>query len=132
MGTNYYLEESAPCLTCGREYERRHIGKSSAGWCFSLHVYPDEGIRDMPDWERLWSRPGVRIFDEYGQTKTPEQMREVITQRAMNSTDAIGPSWLGRNNAEAGPNNLARHRIMAGHCIGHGDGTWDLIVGDFS
>lgn len=132
MGTNYYLEDREPCPECGRAYERRHIGKSSAGWCFSLHVYPDEGINDLPDWEQLWSRPGTRIFDEYGRTKTVEQLRQTITDRRMDSTTNFGTTWFFRNHAEAGPNNLARHRIEPGYCIGHGAGTWDLIVGDFS
>ena len=38
MGTNYYWQESEPCAACGRGYEQVHVGKSSAGWCFSLHV----------------------------------------------------------------------------------------------
>lgn len=37
-----------------------------------------------------------------------------------------------RNNAVPGPNGLARHRIDMAHCIGHGAGTWDLILGEFS
>jgi len=38
LGTNYYWQESEPCAACGRGYEQVHVGKSSAGWCFSLHV----------------------------------------------------------------------------------------------
>lgn len=29
-------------------------------------------------------------------------------------------------------NNLLRHQILKGHCIGHSEGTWDYIVGEFS
>lgn len=38
---------------------------------------------------------------------------------------------LQRNNAVPGPNNLLRHKIDQ-HCIGHGDGTYDYLVGEFS
>jgi len=36
------------------------------------------------------------------------------------------------NQAEPGPDGLARHKVNDGHCIGHGEGTWDLIIGEFS
>ena len=42
MGTNYYFEDSSEvCECCGRGAESLHIGKSSGGWCFSLHVMPE-------------------------------------------------------------------------------------------
>lgn len=82
MGTNYYLEPKPPCQCCGRPFEQLHIGKSSAGWCFALHVIPERGIKDLDDWVRIWSQPEARIVDEY--------------------------------------------------CIGHGAGTLDLLVGEFS
>ena len=40
--------------------------------------------------------------------------------------------WFMQNNAEHGPNGLVRSKIDGHHCIGHGAGTWDLEVGDFS
>ena len=40
MGTNYYLETDA-CDKCGRGDGPLHIGNSSAGWCFALHVGED-------------------------------------------------------------------------------------------
>ncbi len=36
-----------------------------------------------------------------------------------------------QNHAEPGPNNLARHSVGIG-CDAHGEGTWDLIMGNFS
>ncbi len=68
MGTNYYLKTAAPCPTCGHEQEPLHIGKSSGGWVFSLHVDPDAGLCDLPDWESRWAKPGATITDEYGET----------------------------------------------------------------
>ena len=129
MGTNYYLTQSV-CPHCGRGDEPRHIGKSSAGWCFALHVYPGEGINDLDDWERLWATPGSIIKDEYGKMISISEMKQWITER----------SWKGSkehfdyaaNYAIEGPNNLARRKIDRWYCIGHGAGTWDLCVGDFS
>lgn len=40
--------------------------------------------------------------------------------------------FLEMNNAELGPNNLLRHKIDGQFCIGHGEGTWDYCIGDFS
>ena len=36
------------------------------------------------------------------------------------------------NYAEPGPNGLVRAKINGVHCIGHGEGTWDYITGEFS
>ena len=41
--------------------------------------------------------------------------------------------WYRSNSAEPGPNDLARHSMKYdSHCIGHGDGTYNLIKGVFS
>ena len=82
MGTNYYLIKN-PCSYCGRAEGREHIGKSSAGWCFSLHV--TEEIRGLEDWKRHFNEN--RIEDEYGQIVSTQRMLEIITER----------SWASRN-----------------------------------
>ena len=105
-----------------------------------LHVDPEavvgdhQGINDLLDWQALWALPGARIEDEYGSALTPEEMAERITQRAWkrNGGDEQTSLWYAQNNAEPGPNGLARHVVDYGHCIGHGAGTWDLIAGEFS
>lgn len=136
MGTNYYLHEGPPCPHCGAvKGECKHIGKSSAGWCFSLHVEPSEGISDLADWRELWSQPGATIVDEYGETIEPAEMEEIITARRWKYHDPVGyESWEEfhrLNGSEPGPNNLLRHRIGS-HCVKHGAGTWDCIPGEFS
>ncbi len=128
MGTNYYLHEFI-CPTCGRTDEGRHIGKSSGGWCFGLHVYPEEGINDLADWEKRWATREIR--DEYGCVIPPAVMADVITNRNWSDSRPRTPGWYSANYSEPGPNGLARHLIGHG-CIGHGEGTWDLIVGEFS
>lgn len=130
MGTNYYLIEST-CQHCGRGDGRLHIGKSSAGWCFSLHVDPDEGLNDLAAWRMRWMQPDAKIVDEYGREVSPKDMEETITQRKWR-----GAGWddaaLANNHAEPEPGGLARHTIDGRHCVGHGPGTYDLITGEFS
>lgn len=127
MGTNYYLSERPVCQCCGRDYPPLHIGKSSSGWCFSLHVIPEEGINCLEDWERRFA--GGIITTEYGNTLSPAEMSDVIRNR---SWDRKGSFDYRSNHAEEGPSGFARHRIDFVHCVGHGDGTWDYITGEFS
>lgn len=144
MGTNYYYHTDN-CPHCGRGDEPLHIGKSSGGWCFSLHVYPrDEWckeqiiIESLDDWKALWATGSGTIKDEYGGTHTPEEMLTNITERAWERGEGnYGgyPSWQAfhrANCSQQGPNGLVRSRVDGAHCVGHGKGTWDLIVGEFS
>jgi len=137
MGTNYYWHEKPPCESCGRSYEAKHIGKSSAGWVFSLHVMPDEGVTDIDDWERLWASGG-EIYDEYGTKHTVEEMRLVIMARThkekWDTVPFMYESWAEfhrHNHSEEGPVGLLRHKLDS-RCIKHGNGTWDCIIGEFS
>lgn len=129
MGTNYYIEVGAICPHCGAGGEKKHIGKSSAGWVFSLHVYPDEGINALKDWLPLLRENP--IHDEYGRDITYDDMMDQICNRNRTAKYIPDEHWYIENHAEPGPNNLARHKIDC-HCIGHGEGTWDYIIGDFS
>lgn len=130
MGTNYYLEPQKPCECCKRPYEGRHIGKSSAGWCFSLHVYPDDGIADLPDWWSLWTKEGAVIRDEYGVPLTANEMLAVVCARFGRRNKPDEPAgWYSSNHGQPGPWGLARHKIDHRHCIGHGTGTYDLLIG---
>ena len=49
MGTNYYLHNEQPEFT--PKFTPIHIGKSSAGWYFSLHTYPEIGLNSWEDWK---------------------------------------------------------------------------------
>jgi hypothetical protein len=157
MGTNYYHSNSSKLDSAILELEKTnkdgiydeaievlnnakslcqiHIGKSSGGWCFALHVNDD--IRSLDDWKEKW-KDGV-ITNEYNEKVSPEEMLEIITKRRCLplKISPIDPwytseeDFLAKNNAEIGPNNLLRHKIGR-HCIGHGEGTWDLMEGEFS
>jgi len=140
MGTNYYLHRNI-CAHCGRGDEPLHIGKSSSGWCFSLHVIPEGGINDLLDLERRFAEPGAVIKDEYGEIVSADEMLKRIKDRKREpgpwATIPLGyDSWdefHRRNYSEVGPNGLLRHRINShSRCLGHGPGTWDLIAGTFS
>lgn len=139
MGTNYYWIDTPcpnPCTHC--QQVGVHIGKSSAGWCFSLHV--DDECRTLADWDVRFRRFGSVIQDEYGRTITRDQMIDVITargrDRALPDTPDDGyKSWAEfhrLNDSQPGPNGLVRARVDGKHCIGHGEGTWDYITGWFS
>lgn len=140
MGTNYYLHTNV-CECCGRGDETRHIGKSSGGWCFSLHVDLEYGPKDLNEWRALLSDPGAIIRDEYEQNISLDEMLSTITERSRGDNGRFEKSPIGygswrefhrKNHSEFGPNGLLRHAISVGHCVGHGEGTWDYIQGDFS
>jgi len=137
MGTNYYLKRDV-CSCCGRGADKLHIGKSSFGWCFSLHIISEEGINDLPDWERIWGDPKTKIEDEYGDPLTPQEMHTVIADRTHSPKERTPygyRSWAQfheQNHSEPGPNHLLRHKVDGRHCTAHGEGTWDLLPGEFS
>ena len=131
MGTNYYLSDAAtegqppPALI--------HVGKSSYGWCFLLHVIPEEGLCSLEDWRARWSRPGAQLWAN-GAPVTPEELENTITNRSFVNRHGTGRNraWYEKNDAERGPRSLARFKVGRGGCVAHGPGTWDLIEGEFS
>lgn len=139
MGTNYYLYMDV-CKHCKRPARIMHIGKSSAGWCFSLHVRDPQNVfeehlpNSFEEWEELFSDLNNVIYDEYGNEISAERLVMTITQRSWPNPHEHTPAWLAENHAVLGPNGLCRHAILAGHCIGHAPNneTYDLIIGEFS
>lgn len=134
MGTNYYLRK--PCPHCGQSKDDLHIGKSSGGWVFALHIIPEIGIHDLPDWRDRWG--DGEIVNEYGDIVSPEEMHNIITQREGRSFE--GREWMfyrdeaefhAKNQSQRGPNGLLRHRLGR-YCTKHGEGTWNCMPGDFS
>src|SRR5574343_247602 len=133
MGTNYYIiDRSELCSACGRGEEKLHIGKSSYGWHFSLHIIPEKNINNLDDWVKYFDNPKVYIEDEYGTFVTPAEMMDVITKRSHINNKPTSASWYQENHAEPGLNNLVRHIADGVHCVGHGEGTYDYIIGEFS
>ena len=112
MGTNYYWHEDE-CPHCKRRTPANHIGKSSAGWCFSLRVHPEDGINDLEDWKARWATGGV-IVDEYDRHISSEEMLDIVVNRSH-------PSGL-------------RHSVggMWHLDVKNGGPTWDLCNYEFS
>lgn len=138
MGCNYYLQAEPPCPTCGRvDDERVHIGKSSAGWYFALHVIPELGINTLDDWRNLWSAPGAIIRNEYGDVMSISDMELIITVRHGPPERSYKPYFsevemLRLNGCEWGDYNLLRSKVSDYWCVGHGEGPWSYFTGDFS
>lgn len=121
MGINFYARFSEDF-----DAEPLHIGKSSAGWTFALCVHPDRGLNSLETWMRLLHDDSVvEIYDSNDVEYTPAALREIITEREARS-------GRDHSNGIEGPNGLTRRKIDGVHCIGHGEGTWDLCIGEFS
>ena len=131
MGTNYYLERPV-CPTCGRGEEQMHIGKSSAGWVFSLHVETTGDFpRDLAEWEVYFADSANLITDEYDRVHDREGLMAAITNRSRGELPGEEPFDYAANHAMPGPNGLVRS-VIGDRCVGHGPGTWDLTTGDFT
>lgn len=61
-----------------------------------------------------WPKSGAFVRNEYGERVPIEELEDIITNR----------EWRGKM-----PH---RNYVDGRHCIGHGEGTWDYIVGEFS
>lgn len=130
MGTNYYWQAGEDrCRECGRsDNEEIHIGKSSAGWCFMLHVDPAKEIEGLADWLERWFRDGSRIRDDYGTDITATEMWAIVMCRRRAISEKMDGAWYARNHAKPGPLGLARSTYNATP----GDGPYDLVTGEFS
>lgn len=124
MGTNYYWHP----FVWGSPV---HIGKSSAGWCFALHVVPDKGIKCLDDWKHKLNGFGI-IRDEYGRRISKKALLDNICNRSWQASKLISEEFLLQNYAVDGPHGLLRAKIDGARCIGHGEGTYDYIIGEFS
>lgn len=94
MGTNFYLHKPLQnaCEHCGRHdpKEEIHLGKSSAGWCFSLHVYPsgDKGVPPISTWDEMkdWLEgqlsAGAAIRSQYNEDYSLDDLEKVVTKRS--------------------------------------------------
>lgn len=133
MGTNYYLEGGA-CGHCGQplpDAPRLHIGKSSMGWAFTLHIIPEDGINNLFDWIERWERPNARIVDEYGRAVTPYDMLKTVVKRHRPEGPQMTPDDLARNHAFIGANNMLVH-VPDAHAEPHGMVMWSRCKGEFS
>lgn len=168
MGTNYYLYKKplvsrvleklgkdGQCekirrwlwkykISSGHYMHGEHIGKSSAGWTFALHVagkYDDPifDVNGLEDWSYWFLRDDFYVADEYGRVVSPSNIMGIICRRSWRNEYAdrerelLGEvEYFRQRGGVPGPDGLARSRIDGHHCIGHGPGAYDYITGDFS
>lgn len=130
MGTNYYVETEAinHCPMCHRcdPGERLHIGKSSAGWVFAVHVIPSRSINTLEDWKAFILANKCQIVDEYGGELSLEELLDVITNRSWPRPNYLGPD------TESGPNNLLRSKVRPGLWHAGPNDTWEYCDWEFS
>ena len=133
-----------------------HIGKSSMGWCFSMHVIPELKINSWADWRKFRTSYGVKIVDEdleevsilnlidrveNRSCKRPlgkpedifEKPKDDFLKNLYKGIETWG-DFYKQNSAIPGPNNLLRHDMNAKYssCVGYGEGTWDYLTGEYS
>jgi hypothetical protein len=136
MGTNYYAVSKKENFT---ETELSHLaddldddeviihlGKSSGGWRFSLHVYPEIGLMSWNDILTI-AENSVRILDEYEEEVTLDFFIDVVTDRKWGRVSSDEDYMIDKHG-------LRIHPIDNSHCIGNGgeNETFDYIKGNFS
>lgn len=126
-------------------YHVLHIGKSSCGWHFSLCIYPLIGINSLDDWKKVWSSGDCKIYTEYGEEISQEEVLSYIVDRQgidekdeakilkqnndMAEKEGIGrrfdtyEQYLSYNGAVRGKNGLWAHRDPRYYST---DNTYDL------
>ena len=129
MATNYYAvkgewpsagEFESIKLTYSGRPAMIHVGKSTGGWSFALHVYPDMNIHTLNDWKALADRliaDGWHFEDEYKAEISPEALWRVVERADYKESDL---------------QHLRRSKPSPGYCLGQGEGYYDYITGNFS
>ena len=116
MGTNYYLTFNE--CDCCKRMDKIHIGKSSAGWYFSLHV-TDE-LNSLDKWIETFKEAGTHIVNEYDDLLSTYDMVKKITERGQEKAPNLSVAELIYNGATLGMNNLLKPSIGT-HCVGYAD-----------
>lgn len=132
MGTNYYIRSQTGANIEGLDTPEWHIGKSSAGWVFALHV--DNKIKSFEDITKVFfneylKSDGSRIYEEYGDSVHLDIMINIIAHRKSwwTSLDGAG-DFCSFCDTDI---NLMRRKVGI-NCVANGEGTYDLIEGEFS
>lgn len=84
MGTNYYTDDPR-CDHCGRDGERFHIGKSSAGWKFLFAPYPEHGLTSWRAWQAFLANRV--IVDEYGDVIDLADLKRLVETKQCGGLD---------------------------------------------
>lgn len=84
MSTTYYLDMNV-CPHCKKPEKTLRIGASSQNRVFLLNIGSMEesgiALRELSDWQELWSQPNTKIRNDEGQTISPGLMFQIIANR---------------------------------------------------
>lgn len=130
MGTNYYVHKEPDLLDKlqGAQPTILHLGKSSGGWCFAMHVQPELGLRDFVSWMRYLRKGKVTIYDEYDCVVSFDEMVHIISKRSFPRNQKIAeiePECYH-------PGGCRRHGEDSYGRVKQGVGTYDYFNMDFS
>lgn len=80
MGTNYYFRKKKPKIIKIKDYDERHLGKSSLGNKFTIQTLP-ELYNNFEEFKKfLLNNNEYNIFDEYGRKQTAEELLNYIEE----------------------------------------------------
>lgn len=137
MGRNFYWsDETQEERQEEREKHWLHIGKSSAGWLFSMHVIPSEDIESWNDWQSVLQASG-KIFDDSHNVVTFEELRQIVEDRSAKHPLEFDWSTKEELIAETITYNTKYNLLQTGPKAEHftktvfGEGPWKYCNYDF-
>jgi hypothetical protein len=123
MGMNYYFVEGE---------KRLHIGKSSSGWYFLMHIYPH-----IPNWDAwqnyiIQHRKG-RIVCESGNECSLDQLTEQVEERKGDDADILTLTLMDQMEKEQIEMDPQTHlfRTHSNIYTQKREGTWEYVNYDF-
>jgi hypothetical protein len=126
MGTNYYVK-SERCNCCDHKPDDFHIGKSSYGWYFTMHV--TYTITNFQDMLIFLVDNRYNIYNEYGDKVELEDIIRTICCRSGNNT--AENYYENSIYCELGQYGLVKFKVGFG-CIGSSEiNPIDYVPGDF-
>lgn len=138
MGTNYYVKSGTKYIHNGWVTDEiLHIGKSSHGWYFSLHVIPWAGLNSFEDWKEFLK--GKTIHDEYGRKVSYTRMIKTILRDCKDGCWGKNTSFTGNIGDVAEDHGCYKIRVGKyglwyvedGEREVVGDGCYTLVEGEF-
>ena len=139
MGTNYYcetgrmLDVECDCGFIHQMPETLHIGKDSWGWKFTLHSIPEKGLTCFQDWSDLLAGC-TRIFDEYGDDVSLEEMKRTILKKGQRDIDENGKAKMRETAKKYGYILDEKYWLFGGEPGRRQgtDGNYTLMEGEYS
>ena len=109
-----------------------HIGKNSSGWRFLLSTFPEFNITSLEDWKKLFNDKDNKIFDEYGEKISKEEMLKMITKKEPSKGLEGQTSTTMDNETYEVRDGLIVHPLKYGVVDNSAKETYDICERDFS